>query len=337
MEKLSKNSGIILINLGTPENPDKKSIRKYLKEFLSDKRVIDLPFLLRYTLLYAIILPFRTPKVCEAYKSIWNKHGSPLRYNSEQLLKKVQEKLKNTHKVAFGMRYGTPSIKDALITLKDCEKITVLPLYPQYSSAATGSSIEYILNEIATLDIIPNLKIIRDFYDNPTYIKAQAEIIKKHLKKDYHILFSYHGLPERQLKKSTCPTICETCQINKNNKSTAGCYRAQCFMTTQLLAKELNLDESNYSIGFQSRLGKTEWIKPYTDKVIEDLAKRGIKNLAIVCPSFIADCLETLEEIGIRAKHDWETLTGGNLQTIPCLNSSDSLVDLISDITNKNT
>lgn len=333
MGKLSeKSNAVLLVNLGTPENPDKKSIRKYLKEFLSDKRVIDLPFLLRYTLLYAIILPFRTPKVCEAYKSIWTKHGSPLRYHSEQLLKKVQAKLKDTHKVALGMRYGTPSIKDAIATLKDCAEITILPLYPQYSSAATGSTIEYILKEIATLGIIPNLKIIRDFYNHPAYIKAQTEIISKYLKKDYHLLFSYHGLPERQLKKSTCHEICEICPGNKNTQSTTGCYRAQCFMTTELIAKELNLDKNKYSIGFQSRLGKTEWIKPYTDKVMEDLATRGVKNLAVVCPSFVADCLETLEEIGIRAKHDWETLTGGKLQTIPCLNSNEAMVNLIYEI-----
>ncbi len=323
-----KSNGVLLINLGTPENPDKKSIRKYLAEFLADERVVDLPFMLRYALLYTIILPFRTPKITEAYKSIWTKHGSPLRYHSAELTEKLQERLANTHTVALGMRYGNPSVKDALLKLKNCDKITVLPLYPQYSSAATGSSIEYVLKEIAKLNIIPNLQIIRDFHAHPAYIEAEANIIKATAQEYEHILFSYHGLPERQLKNSTCQEICETCPSSLNISQTSKCYRAQCFTTTNLIAKKLNLDKNKYSIGFQSRLGKTEWIKPYTDKTLEDLAKRGIKNLAIVCPSFIADCLETLEEIAIRAKHDWHIQSGGKLHIIPCLNSSDSMVDL---------
>lgn len=307
--------GILLINLGTPESLNKKAIRKYLAEFLADKRVIDLPLFMRYLLLYAIILPFRTPKVCEAYKSIWTKEGSPLRNHSLKLCEKMQAKLHDSDKVVIGMRYGTPSIKDAILSLKECDKITVLPLYPQYSSAATGSSLEYVLKKISKFEVIPDLHIIRDFHKDSTYIKAQAKIIQESVSEYEHILFSYHGIPERQLKKS-------------NLQNPSGCYRTQCFTTTKLIAKELSLDEKKYSVGFQSRLGKTEWIKPYTDKLLEDLAKRGIKNLAIVCPSFIADCLETLEEIGIRAKEDWYAMTGGKLQVVPCLNSSELMVDL---------
>lgn len=253
-----------------------------------------------------------------------------MRYHSKELLKKLQTKFADTHHVALGMRYGTPSIKNALKQLQHCDAITILPLYPQYSSAATGSSLEYALNIIAKLEIIPNLKVVRDFHYNQFYIKAQAEIIKSYLQEDYHILFSYHGLPERHLKKSTCKIICETCQINSNYPD--GCYRAQCYKTTALIAQELNLDKKNYSIAFQSRLGKTEWIKPYTDKVLEDLAKRGIKKLLITCPSFVADCLETLEEIAIRAKQDWQNLTGGELIVTPCLNSDDSIVNIIADL-----
>lgn len=324
--------GLLLINLGTPEDTNKKSIRKYLKEFLSDKRVIDLPSFLRYTLLYTIILPFRTPKISQAYKSIWTKHGSPLRYHSVQLTKKIQEKLASSHKVVLGMRYGTPTLKDALLELKNCDTVTILPLYPQYSSAATGSSIEYVLKEIAKFEVIPNLHIIRDFYNNSTYIKAQANIIKNNLLEYEHIIFSYHGLPERQLKKANCLEICENCPSDKNINNASKCYRAQCFITTKLIAKELKIDQTKYSIGFQSRLGKTEWIKPYTDKNLEELAKKGIKNLAIVCPSFIADCLETLEEIAMRARDDWHSMTGGKLHIIPCLNSSDSMVDLVTKL-----
>lgn len=329
-----KNTGLLLINLGTPENPDIRSVKKYLKEFLSDKRVIDLPAILRYALLHAIILPFRTPKVVEAYKSIWTTDGSPLRSHSMNLASKVQQKLQNSHKVAIGMRYGSPTLKDAVNQLKNCDKITILPLYPQYSSAATGSSLEYALNEISKFDVIPNLEIIRDFYTHPDYIKAQADIIKSTAQEFDHLLFSYHGLPERQLKKSFCHEICTTCPSDKNIEYATKCYRAQCFTTSRLIAQELSLDENKFSIGFQSRLGKTEWIKPYTDNVLENLAKNGIKKLAIVCPSFVADCLETLEEIAIRAKNDWKEMTGETLQIIPCLNSSDSMVNLIGTIAN---
>ncbi len=326
------NNGVLLINLGTPKNLDKKSIKKYLSEFLTDKRVIDLPVLLRYTLLYTIILPFRTPKILKAYQSIWTEQGSPLRQHSLQLAERVQAKLDGSYKVAIGMRYGTPSIQDAILQLKNCDRITILPLYPQYSSAANGSSLEYVLQQISKFNVIPNLNVIRDFYNNPIYISAQAEIIKENLGQYEHILFSYHGLPERQLKKLGCQEICNACPNNANKKYASKCYRAQCFTTTELIAKQLMLDKNQYSIGFQSRVGRTAWIKPYTDETLENLAKRGIKNLSIVCPSFIADCLETLEEIGIRAKNDWEEMTGGQLNLIPCLNSSEQMIDLVCNL-----
>ena len=323
------NKGLLLINLGTPDKPERKDIRRYLAEFLADERVIDLPALVRYTLLYAIILPFRTPKVAEAYKSIWDKQGSPLRYHSEDLLKKMQKKLQGKYKVAFGMRYGNPSLKNALAELQDCDEITILPLYPQYSSAANGSSIEAALKQISKFNVTPSLRVIRDFHADSNFIKATADLIKHHRKENSHILFSYHGVPERHIHKSGCLEICDKCISEQNKKIAQKCYRAQCFTTTKLIAEKLQLEEREYSIGFQSRLGKTEWIKPYTDKVMQDLAAQDIKDLCVVCPSFIADCLETLEEIAIRGQEDWHAMTGGNLHVVPCLNSSDSLVEMI--------
>ena len=328
------SKGLLLINLGTPDNPERKDVRRYLAEFLADERVIDLPAFIRYALLYVIILPFRTPKVTEAYKSIWDAKGSPLRYHSDALLKKVQQKLHGKYQVAFGMRYGNPSLKKALSDLKNCDEITVLPLYPQYSSAANGSSIEAVLEKISKYNVTPSLRVIRDFHADNNFITATAELIKQHRKENSHILFSYHGVPERHIQNSGCMEICDKCVAEKNVSNAAKCYRAQCFTTTKLIADSLQLQENEYSIGFQSRLGKTEWIKPYTDKVLQNLAAQGIKDLCVVCPSFIADCLETLEEIAIRGQEDWHALSGGNLHVVPCLNSSDSLVEVISGLIN---
>lgn len=327
--------GLLLINLGTPDKPDKKSIRRYLAEFLADERVIDLPAPIRYTLLYAVILPFRTPKVAEAYQSIWDENGSPLRHHSLELQRKVQKSLKGEYQVEFGMRYGNPSIKSALDKLQHCDEICILPLYPQYSSAANGSSIQCVLEQIAKFNVTPNIRVIRDFHADSNYISAQAEQIKQNLKPNTHLLFSYHGVPERHILKSGCKEICNNeCVSSINQHVASKCYRAQCFATTKMLAEKLGIDKNNYSIGFQSRLGKTEWIKPYTDKVMEELAEKGIKDLTVVCPSFIADCLETIEEIGMRGLEDWQKMTNGSLNVIPCLNSSDALVKVICEIIN---
>lgn len=328
--------GLLLINLGTPDNHDHKSIRRYLAEFLADARVIDLPTPIRYVLLYAIILPFRTAKVAKAYQSIWNEDGSPLRYHSLKLQEKVQASLGDKYQVEFGMRYGNPSIKNALNKLQSCDEICILPLYPQYSSAANGSSIQYALEQIAKFNVTPSLRVIHNFHADPKYINAQAELIKQNLQPNTHVLFSYHGIPERHILKAGCKEVCKNACVSPTNQNTASrCYRAQCFTTTRLLAEKLGLQANDYSIGFQSRLGRTEWIKPYTDKVMQDLGARGIKNLCVVCPSFIADCLETLEEIGIRGLEDWRSMSNnGNLTIVPCLNSSDSLVEVICNLIN---
>lgn len=327
--------GLLLLNLGTPAKPNTASVRQYLREFLSDKRVIKLPALLRYLLLYGIILPFRSKRSAKAYQLIWTNEGSPLLRHSKDLQNKLQHKLSNHCQIALGMRYGLPSIDEALIELKHCENLIILPLYPQYSSATTGSSLEKTMQILSKQTIIPSVQIIRDFYHHPSFIKAQAALIKPYVKEHELILFSYHGLPENHLLIGPCNTVCkQTC--SPKSSLHASCYRGQCLQTSELLAKALKINNDQYLTTFQSRLGNTKWIEPYTDAVLEDLAAQGIKKLAIACPSFVADCLETLEEIGIRLKEQWLKLSGEQLTLVPSLNAGDEWVEAILDITGLN-
>ncbi len=327
-------TGILLINLGTPNSPHKKDVRAYLKEFLSDPRVIDIPALPRWLLVNLFILPFRPKKSAEAYEKIWTDAGSPLLIYTEKLATLLQHKIGNAAQVEFGMRYGLASIKSAIAKLSGCEKIIVLPLFPQYSSAATGSAIEKVLQLYAAQTNIPMLHIINNFYDQPWFIDPYAKIIENSLK-DFNadfILFSYHGLPERQIDKSGCELIvCDRQQrCAPINTATQFCYRAQCFATTAALTKKLNLNSILFDSSFQSRLGRTPWIKPYTDEILVALFNKGIKRLAVVCPSFTADCLETLEEITIRAKDQWHALGGEAFLPVPCLNVSELWIDLLA-------
>jgi protoporphyrin/coproporphyrin ferrochelatase len=325
-------NGLLIINLGTPDNPSNGAVRRYLQEFLTDKRVISLPTWIRYPFVYATILPFRPRKTAQAYQAIWASEGSPLIIHSRNLQNKLQAGLGENWKVALGMRYGKPSIKTALTELNDCQQLTILPLYPQYSSAATGSSIEKALQLLAKKKTLPSLRVIRDFYQQTAFIDAQAALIQPELAHHDYLLFSYHGLPANHLL-STCLQICvSNCpEINQANQA---CYKAQCYATTLALAKKLNLPAEKYGVSFQSRLGNTPWIKPYTDRLLPELLQKGIKSLAITCPSFVVDCLETLEEIGIRAKEQWHGLGGERLTLIPCVNDSklwiNGLVNLIA-------
>lgn len=323
--------GLLLINLGTPDSSSPSSVRRYLAEFLSDKRVITLPSFLRYLLLYGVILPFRTKQSSHAYQQIWTADGSPLLVNSQLLLKRVQARLGQDYQVVLGMRYGTPSIQMALDELNDCTDITILPLYPQYSSSATGSSIEVVLQYFSKKMVIPTLRIIRDFHNHPAFIYAIANSIRPYLANHDYLLFSYHGLPAQHLVQGGCRKKCQArcpSTIEKDN----GCYRAHCFQTTRSVSDVLALKAEYYETSFQSRLGKAPWIQPYTDDTLKILAERGIRRLAVVCPSFVADCLETLEEIAMRAKAQWCDLGGEELTLIPCLNAHDPWVEAITEI-----
>ncbi|WP_131781045.1 ferrochelatase [Legionella gresilensis] len=321
--------GLLLINLGTPKSPTITDVRHYLKEFLADKRVINLNAPLRYFLLYAFILPFRPKQSSHAYKAIWTKEGSPLLVNHQRLVNKLQSKLSDIQ-VALAMQYGEPSVNAALKQLENCPHITILPLYPQYSSAATGAALEKVLTLLAKKPTHPSIHVIRDFYNHPSFLLAQAALIKPYIEKYDHILFSYHGIPEFHLKESGCNTICQVCPPVKD--ANLVCYKAQCHQTTRQLAEILSLPADKFSMSFQSRLGRTPWIKPYTDLILPRLAKQGVKKLAISCPSFIADCLETLEEIGIRAQQQWLDLGGEEFTLIPCLNDSEAWAEAIIDI-----
>jgi ferrochelatase len=331
--QLSK-TGILLVNLGTPEATDTPSVRRYLREFLSDPRVIDLPFLLRWLLLNGVILPFRPRRSSEAYQKIWTEQGSPLLVNSQALARDLAAKLGDAYQVALGMRYGHPSIPFAIEQLKDCHQIQVLPLFPQYSSAATGSAIEKVLMTIAKQENIPSISVIHDFYDHPAFISVYADLIRRALgdKKPDVLLFSYHGLPERHVKK-VCRATCDMQHACPDiSLSNASCYRAQCYKTSRLLAEALALSENDYHVAFQSRLGRTPWIQPYADHMLATLAKSGVKHIAIACPSFVADCLETLEEMGLRATEEWLALGGEQLTLIPCLNAEENWVEAVAGI-----
>jgi ferrochelatase len=325
--------GLLLINLGTPDHATRRAVWRYLRVFLMDKRVVTLPRWLRYALVYMLVLPFRIKASTHAYREIWTKQGSPLLVNSQQFLMRMQVLLNDSHHVVLGMRYGNPSIAHALTQLKHCEHITILPLFPQYSSAATGSAMSAAMRHMLDWPLLPSLRIIRDFHDYPEFIQAQAARIRPYLEGHDHLLLSYHGIPERHLTSTCCSRLCESaCPSTSMMKS--ACYRAQCYETTRLLADTLHLDDSQYSIAFQSRLGRTPWLKPYTDEILISLMQQGVRRLVIVCPSFVADCLETLEEIGMRAKEQWHRLGGEVCTMIPCLNDDalfvDAMVKLIS-------
>ncbi len=334
--------GVVLINIGSPDSPDPRDVGTYLREFLMDGRVVDLPYLFRSILVKLFIVPLRKFKSAKAYKKIWREKTSPLLTISEKVRTDLSQILGDQFVVKVGMRYGRPNLRNALHALNsvpDLQKIILAPLYPQYSAAATASSIAEaykIMRE--QWDLLP-LSVLAPFYAEPGFIKAFAKQISTTLSEqsfDY-LLFSYHGLPEAQIKKSdtkisSCLSSLCCCDQEAVKPK---CYRAQCYATTRLLARELNLKNEFYSTSFQSRLGGLEWIKPYTDKVLVELRDKGIKNIAVVCPAFVADCLETLEEIAMAAKSQWQSLGGENLRLVPSLNSEPLWIEHLAQLINK--
>jgi ferrochelatase len=328
--------GVLLVNLGTPDSARVPDVRRYLREFLSDPRVIDIHPVGRWLLLNLIILPFRPAKSARAYQSIWG-DGSPLLTHSRHLTEAVQRALGPAYLVELAMRYGAPSIPDALARLQAAQpsKIVVLPLFPQYSSAATGSAVERVYQVLgAAWNVVP-LEVLGAFHDDPGFIEAFAAVAGQHLPafRPDHVLFSYHGLPERQIRKSdptgrhclTAPGCCDA--LVPANRA---CYRAHCFATTRALAARLELPADRHSVSFQSRLGRTPWISPYTDLVLPELARAGKKRVAVLCPAFVADCLETVEEIGIRAREQWRSLGGEELLLVPSLNAEPRWVEAVA-------
>ena len=331
-----KNSkvGVLLVNLGTPDSPSVKHVRKYLREFLMDGRVIDVPWLQRFFLVNCIIAPFRAPSSAKIYKHLWTEKGSPLKIYGFQLRGLLQNALGDGYAVAFGMRYQSPSIRAALEELKGeaLSELIVIPLYPQYASASTGSTVEKVFEGIKRWEVLPTIKFVGQFHDNPLFIKAFAELGREYMKKDNydHIIFSYHGLPERQILKASCQGCCKLgdCCSACHGKNQY-CYRAQCFATTRALVKELGLKEGDYTTSFQSRLGKTPWIKPYTDEKIVELARQGKKRILAFSPSFVADCLETTIEIGVEYQKLFMDNGGQNWTLVESLNVRPTWVECL--------
>ena len=326
-------TGVLLVNLGTPDSPSVPDVRKYLREFLMDKRVIDIPFLSRWLLVNLIIAPFRAPKSARVYKELWEERGSPLMFHGVELKEKLVAQLDENYIVALGMRYQSPSIASALDELLDqnVKKIIVLPLFPQYASATTGSVIEQVMDDIKGRLIIPEIEFISQYPDDKLMIKTFAKLGKKYLEKlEYDkIVFSYHGLPERQIRKSS---IDDYCQLNEKCCSTYHsknqfCYRAQCFLTSRKLAEALQISEDKYTVFFQSRLGKDPWIQPYAEDEIKRMASEGINKILIFSPAFTADCLETTLEVGEEFKELFIEEGGEEWQLVESLNSDDLWVE----------
>jgi ferrochelatase len=330
--------GIILINTGTTDAPKPAETRVYLREFLSDPRVLDIPGWKRWLVLNLFILPFRPKRSAEAFARVWTEDGSPLLHLTTMQLEGLRERLPHAE-IEIGMRYGNPSIPSAMRKLidKQVTRIIAAPLFPQYSSAANGSALQRVF-ELANEEWnVPNVSALPPFYDDAAFLDAWAQVARPRLDEFQpdHVLFSYHGLPERHVIKSDVsgdhclkkPDCCESiCHANRH------CYGAQCTATTQMLAERLGLDKSAYSQSYQSRLGRDPWLKPPTDEVLPKLAKDGVKRLAVLCPAFVTDCLETLEEIGLEGRDEFLEAGGEAYALIPCLNDHPAWLDALAKL-----
>lgn len=323
----SAQRAILLMNLGSPDSTSVKDVRKYLNEFLMDGRVIDIPFIARALLVRGIIVPFRAPKSAEAYRTIWTNEGSPLIVLTKELQQALQQQVEEP--VAIAMRYGNPSPKQAYDELlqnnPDLKEILIVPLYPHYAMSSYETALVQAQEQYEAGNYPFRISFIKPFYNEEHYLNALAASMQPWLEKDYdHILFSYHGIPERHLRKTggsngcNCMKIANCCEVNTVAHAT--CYRHQVFTTTRLVAEKLGLPQDKYSISFQSRLGKG-WLEPFTDIRLEQMPKEGIKKLLIICPAFISDCLETLEEIAERGKETFLEAGGESYEMIPCLNT----------------
>ena len=333
---MATQRGILLVNLGSPDSYSIPDVRDYLYDFLMDSRVLDIPYPLRWFVVRCCILPFRPKSSAHAYQSIWWPEGSPLIVISRRVQEKVQQRLNEP--VELGMRYGRPSIEDAVLNLmkrskEKISKILLAPLYPHYAMATYETVVVETKRVLKKLDLHVDLSILPPFYDHPLYLQALVESARPYLEQPYdHLLFSYHGLPVRQLKKTDptgrhCMRRPDCCEVASPAHSV--CYRHQVFQTTRLFARALNIPEEKYSIAFQSRLGIDKWVQPFTNEVLQQLPQQGVKRLLVICPAFVADCLETLEEIGIRGRETFLQAGGESFTLIPCLNDHPLWIDAL--------
>jgi ferrochelatase len=341
MAKSGKRA-ILLMNLGSPDSTSTPDVHRYLMEFLMDGRVIDYPYLFRKILVGGIIVPFRAAKSAEAYKTIWTPEGSPLIVLTRELQAALQQKVDDPVEIA--MRYGHPSMEEAyerlLKQVPDLEEVIAVPLYPHYAMASYETAVEYAKEVHRKKKYGFSLQFVPPFYNEPAYLRALSEHIRPYTATEYdHILFSYHGVPARHIKK-TDPTGCHCLQsancCETPSPAHARCYRHQCFSTTREVVRQLNIPEGKYSNSFQSRLGKG-WLEPFTDIRLAEMPKEGIKKLLILCPAFVSDCLETLEEIAIRGKELFMEAGGEEYTMIPCLNADPLWVDALAGMCNPKT
>ena len=325
-------TGLLLLNLGTPDQPTTPAVRRYLAEFLSDPRVIDINAVGRALLLHLFILRTRPAKSAAAYRAIWDaKRGSPLLFHSQDLAAGVQARLGDSWRVELAMRYGTPSIESALQRLRGVDRIVVLPLFPQYAASSSATAIARTMELASAGWDVPHLDFVPAFHAEPGFLAAWEAVARPALEvaRPDHVLFSFHGLPERQIKKSDAEGRCLQ-SADCCDRPHPGCYRNQCFQTARALAGRLGI--TDYTVCFQSRLGRTPWITPRTDVLLDELARAGKKRLAVFCPAFVADCLETLEEIGIRAKDQFVGAGGEELVLVPSLNATPRWVEAVAEL-----
>ncbi len=331
-------TGVLIVNLGTPDSPSVPDVRKYLREFLMDGRVIDFPYVPRWMLVNLIIAPFRSPKSAKIYKELWTEDGSPLKIYGEANEVQLQQALGDDYIVKLAMRYQSPSVKSSLTYLRDAgvKKIIVVPFFPQYASATTGSVYEEVMRLVTKWQVIPEIDFVNYFYDRPRFIQGFVDNAKEQMAayEHEHFIFSYHGVPARHIRKgdytkTTCKlgSCCDT--ITPQNQL---CYRAQCFATTRALVEKLGLKEGTYTTCFQSRLGRETWVQPYTEDVIKDLAAKGIKSVLAFSPAFVADCLETTLEVGDEYKELFEEKGGEHWELVPSLNDSENWVELLKEL-----
>lgn len=331
-------TGVLLINLGTPDSPKTSDVRKYLTQFLNDPRVIDINPIGRFILVNGIIVPFRSSKSAKLYEQIWTKEGSPLLINSINQKKLLQAELGNNFVVELGMRYQSPSLESAINKLKEANvsKIIAIPLYPQYATSSTTSSIEETNRIIKKWKNHPPIKFIENFFDDEGFIDACVDRTLAYNLNEYdYFVFSYHGLPERQITKASKEFSDGSCAIGSccdtiTDKNRL-CYRASCIATTKALVKRLDIPEGKYKTTFQSRLDD-KWLKPYSDKVIEELAKEGKKNILVFSPAFVADCLETIYEIGTEYNEIFKEHGGDKITLVKSLNDSPKWITALKNM-----
>ena len=334
-----KKQGVLLVNLGTPDSTKTSDVRKYLREFLSDKRVIDIPSFPRWLLVNGIIAPFRAPKSAAEYRKLFDERGSPLKYYTEDITHLLQEKLGDKYMVKFAMRYQSPSLKGVLDEMKEqVASMHVIPLFPQYASATTGSVIDKVMEITKKWQVIPDIKFTSQFFEEKLFIETIVDQGRKLIaNSEYdHFVFSYHGLPERQIRKASYGKQCQlgSC-CGKLTEKNRYCYRAQCFETTRLVTKELGIKEEDYTVCFQSRLGKDPWVKPYTEDVLKELAKNGKKRVLAFSPAFVSDCLETTIEVGQEYQEDFIEAGGTQWDLVPSLNAEEKWVECLQHLVAK--